>query len=90
MITVESVSTMSDEELVLSAQNGDRYAEETLTNRYKNFINYCSSKYYMSGMEKDDIIQEGLIGLYKATKSYDGEKQNSFKSFANMCIWSCK
>lgn len=85
MITVESVSSLSDEELVLSAQNGDSYAEETLINRYKNCVSYCSSKYYMSGMEKDDIFQEGMIGLYSAIKDYNREK-TTFKNFAMLCI----
>ena len=85
MITVESVSSLSDEELVLSAQNGDSYAEETLINRYKSCVSYCSSKYYMSGMEKDDIFQEGMIGLYGAIKDYDQGK-TSFKNFAILCI----
>ena len=85
MITVESVTFLTDEELVLSAQNGDSYAEEILINRYKNYVNYCSSKYYMSGMEKDDIFQEGMIGLYSAIKDYNQEK-TSFKNFAMLCI----
>lgn len=85
MITVESVSSLSDEELVLLAQNGDSYSEEILINRYKNCVNYCSSKYYMSGMEKDDIFQEGMIGLYSAIKDFKKEK-TSFKNFAILCI----
>ena len=85
MIIVESVNTLSDAELVLSAQNGDSYAEEALIKRYKNCVSYCSSKYYMSGMEKDDIFQEGMIGLYNAIKDYNSKK-TSFKNFAILCV----
>ena len=54
--------------------------------KYKNLVNLKVSKYFIIGAEKDDIIQEGLIGLYKAIQDYDAEKQSSFKSFANLCI----
>ena len=53
---------------------------------YKNLVNIKVSKYYMIGAEKEDIVQEGLIGLFKAIKSFQPQKQNSFKTFANMCI----
>lgn len=85
MITAESINSLSDEELVLSAKNGDSLAEEELINRYKSCVGYFSSKYYMSGMEKDDIFQEGMIGLYSAIKDYRHEK-TSFKKFAVLCI----
>lgn len=85
MITVESINSLSDEELVLSAKKGDSLAEEELINRYKSFVGYCSSKYYMSGMEKDDIFQEGMIGLYSAIKDFKQDK-TSFKNFAVLCI----
>lgn len=55
-------------------------------NKYNNIVNMKASKFFAIGVEKEDIIQEGMIGLYKATQSYNGNKQNSFKSFANMCI----
>lgn len=57
-----------------------------LLERYKELVNIKISKYFIIGAEKEDIFQEGIIGLYKAVKSYNGDKQNSFKSFANMCI----
>ena len=85
MMTVNSINFLSDEELVKSAQHGDSVAEETLINRYKNYVGYFSSKYYMSGMEKDDIFQEGMIGLYNAIKDYKIEEK-SFKNFAILCI----
>lgn len=77
---------MSDEGLVDIAKAGDKNALEYLINKYKELVNMKVSKYFIIGAEKEDIIQEGLIGLYKAVKSYSADKQNSFKTFANMCI----
>ena len=76
-----------DEELIKMIQNDNNtYALEHLMNIYKNLVNIKVSKYYMIGAEKEDIVQEGLIGLFKAIKSFQPQKQNSFKTFANMCI----
>lgn len=77
---------MSDEGLVDMAKSGDKNALEYLINKYKELVNMKVSKYFIIGAEKEDIVQEGLIGLYKAVKSYSPDKQNSFKTFANMCI----
>lgn len=77
---------MSDEGLVDIAKSGDKNALEYLINKYKELVNMKVSKYFIIGAEKEDIVQEGLIGLYKAVKSYSPDKQNSFKTFANMCI----
>ena len=77
---------MTDEELIKLAKKEDKTALESLIERYKETVNMKVSKYYINGAEKEDLIQEGLIGLFKAVKSYNGEKDNSFKSFANMCI----
>lgn len=76
----------SDEKLTTLANNGNQEALELLMKRYKELVNIKVNKYFIIGAEKDDIIQEGMIGLYKAIKCYNSEKQNSFKSFANMCI----
>jgi len=57
-----------------------------LIDKYKEIVNMKVSKYFMIGAEREDIVQEGLIGLYKAIKDFDNEKQNSFKTFANLCI----
>ncbi|MCL2859582.1 MAG: RNA polymerase sporulation sigma factor SigH [Oscillospiraceae bacterium] len=67
-------------------RNGNKDALDYLICKYKNFVNLKVSKYFIIGAEKDDIIQEGLIGLYKAIQDYDASKQSSFKSFANLCI----
>ena len=77
---------MADNKVVELVQAGDEGALNFIMNKYNNIVNMKASKFFAAGIEKDDIIQEGLIGLYKATQSYNGDKQNSFKSFANMCI----
>ncbi len=77
---------MTDEELITKIRANDKCALNFLMDRYKDVVNMKVSKYYISGAEKDDIVQEGLIGLYKAVKNFDKEKQNSFKTFANLCI----
>ena len=76
----------SDEDLIKRVKAGDNEALEFLLNKYKDIVNMKVSRYFIVGAEKDDIMQEGLIGLYKAIKNFDTEKQNSFKSFANLCV----
>lgn len=76
----------NDEDLLKLIGEGNNEALECLINRYKDIVNMKVSKYFIIGAEREDIYQEGLIGLYKAVKSYDSEKQNSFKTFANLCI----
>ncbi len=76
----------SDEELIQIIKAGDKDALDFLMTKYKEIVNMKVSKYFLIGAEKEDIIQEGLIGLFKAVQSYNPEKQNSFKTFANMCI----
>lgn len=75
-----------DEDLIDIIRSGDKYALEHLIDRYKSLVNMKVSKYYIIGAEREDIVQEGLIGLFKAIKSYKNDKENSFKNFANMCI----
>ncbi len=80
-----SYPNMTDEQLALSAQT-DENALEFLIEKYKNFVLSKSRPYFLIGADKDDLIQEGMIGLYKAIKDYDEEKNASFKTFANLCI----
>ena len=81
-----SYTNDSDEDLIKKVNAGDNEALEYLLNKYKDIVNMKVSRYFIVGAEKEDIIQEGLIGLYKAIKNFDAEKQNSFKSFANLCV----
>lgn len=84
--TNDKYSKLSDEEIIKIIKNGDKNALDFIINKYKDVVNIKVSKYFIVGAEKDDIIQEGLIGLYKAIKNFDSEKDNSFKTFANLCI----
>lgn len=77
---------MTDEELILRAQNGDEDALNTLLKNYKSLINQISRSYFLIGGDVEDIIQEGMIGLYKAIKNYTTKKNASFKTFATTCI----
>ena len=82
----ENYNNMSDEDLIEVIKSGDKNALDYLIEKYKELVNMKVGKYFMVGSEREDIIQEGLIGLYKAVKCYSPDKQNSFKTFANMCI----
>ena len=84
--TAFSLSNKTDEQITELAKKGDKDALEFLFKKYKDLVEMKVSKFFIIGAEREDIIQEGLIGLYKAIKSYNQEKESSFKSFANMCI----
>ncbi|MBE7073618.1 MAG: sigma-70 family RNA polymerase sigma factor [Clostridiales bacterium] len=77
---------MTDEELSLIAQQGDDEALNNLLHRYKSLVNKLSRRYFLLGGEMEDIVQEGMIGLYKAIKHYSPSKTASFKTFASICI----
>lgn len=77
---------ITDEELLKRIKMNDKTALNYLINRYKDVVSMKVSKYYLNGAEKEDIEQEGFIGLYKAIRDFDFQKQNSFKTFANLCI----
>lgn len=77
----------SDEQIVeLIINDNNQKALSYLCDKYKKLVNMKVGKYFMIGAEKEDIVQEGMIGLFKAIKSFKLDKNNSFKSFANMCI----
>ena len=83
----EKYTKMTDENLLNEiTQNQNNVALDCLINRYKDVVGMKANKFFMVGSEKDDMLQEGYIGLYKAVKSFDKEKQNSFKTFAGLCI----
>lgn len=78
---------MTDETLLQEAnQNQNEKALDCLIDRYKDIVSIKANKFFMVGSEKEDMLQEGYIGLYKAVKSYNSSKQNSFKTFAGLCI----
>ena len=81
-----SVAQQDEYEMVLKASNGDIIALEHIINKYKNFVKAKAKSYFLVGADKEDIIQEGMIGLYKAIRNFDGSKTNSFKCFAEICI----
>ena len=75
-----------DEDLVLSARAGEVEAVEYLMNKYKNFVRAKARSYFLVGADREDIIQEGMIGLYKAIRDYRSDKLSSFRAFAELCI----
>ena len=77
---------MEDRELILKYRVGDDYALEVLLKQNKPLINQIARKYFLIGAEIDDLIQEGMIGLYRAVTTFDATKENSFKSYAKVCI----
>ena len=78
--------TRTDEELALLAQQGDDAALEYLLNKYKNFVRSKARSYFLIGADHEDIVQEGMIGLYKAILDFKPEKLSSFRAFAELCI----
>lgn len=75
-----------DEELVQMAQKGDDAAQEYLLDKYKSLVRAKSRAYFLIGADSEDIIQEGMIGLYKAVRDFNREKNASFRSFAELCV----
>ncbi|GIP19504.1 RNA polymerase factor sigma-70 [Paenibacillus montaniterrae] len=76
----------TDEEIVEAVREGDSIALEFLINKYKNFVRAKARSYFLIGADREDIVQEGMIGLYKAIRDYKGDKLSSFKAFAELCI----
>ena len=76
----------NDRNSIIKIRNGDSTELDNLIQKYQNFVYKKSTPYFLAGAEKEDIVQEGMIGLYKAIKSYDLEKDITFKYFADLCI----
>lgn len=72
--------------LIVAAQQGDEAASSALVARYRGFVRCKARSYFLAGADRDDVIQEGMIGLYKAIRDYDPSRQASFRSFAELCI----
>lgn len=78
--------TMSDEEILLCIKREDTVALDYILEKYKNLVRHKARTLYLIGADKEDLIQEGMIGLYKAVRDFDASKQASFFTFANLCI----
>jgi len=76
----------TDEQIVDMSHNGDSAAEEFLLDKYKNFVRSKARSYFLVGADHEDIVQEGMIGLYKAIRDYRPDKLSSFRAFAELCI----
>ena len=72
--------------MVVRARNGDQAALDTLIRRYTGFVRLKASSYFLAGGDPEDLIQEGLIGLYKAVRDFRHDKETSFRSFAELCV----
>ena len=76
----------TDEQVVALAQQGDAVAVEYLLGKYKNFVRSKARSYFLIGADHEDIVQEGMIGLFKAIRDYQPERLSSFRAFAELCI----
>ena len=86
MYTKSDFEAMTDEQVVELAQETDGAALEYLLNKYKNFVRTKARSYFLIGADHEDIVQEGMIGLYKSIRDYKEEKLSSFRAFAELCI----
>lgn len=77
---------LEDLQLVVRARNGDEKALDALIRRYTGFVRLKASSYFLAGGDAEDLIQEGLIGLYKAVRDFRHDKETSFRSFAELCV----
>ena len=77
---------LADLQLVVRARNGDQQALDAIIRRYTGFVRLKASSYFLAGGDSEDLIQEGLIGLYKAVRDFRHDKETSFRSFAELCV----
>jgi RNA polymerase sporulation-specific sigma factor len=77
---------LEDLQLVVKARNGDAQALDHLIRRYTGFVRLKASSYFLAGGDSEDLVQEGLIGLYKAVRDFRSDKETSFRSFAELCV----
>jgi len=83
---LDSLELLIDEDVVEDARNGDAKAQEYLIKKYKNFVRAKARSYFLIGADREDIIQEGMIGLFKAIRDFRSDKLSSFRAFAELCI----
>lgn len=77
---------VDDKFLIALAKNGDRRAHDQIVRRYYGFVRMKASSYFLVGGDHDDLIQEGLVGLYKAVRDFRPDRESSFRNFAELCI----
>ena len=82
----EELGALEDNELVERTQHGDERCLEVLLGRYRNFARSKARSYFLAGSEKEDVVQEGMIGLYKAIRDFDLSQDTPFRAFAELCI----
>ncbi len=85
-ISNNKYENISDEDLISKIRLGDLEAQNYLLEKYRSLVSVKANRFFLIGAESDDMLQEGMIGLFKAIQSFDLEKNNSFKTFANLCI----
>ena len=85
-LALERYAAMQDEELVRLAQDGDGEALVFLLDKYKNFVRTRARSYFLIGADHEDIVQEGMIGLYKAIRDFNPERLSTFRAFAELCV----
>ncbi len=82
----DKLKKLSDEELVQLAESGDEVAEEYIIRKYKDVVRSKAHLYFMVGADSEDIVQEGMIGIFKAIRGFNKDKETSFRTFAEICI----
>ncbi|TMN22364.1 RNA polymerase sporulation sigma factor SigH [Lentibacillus cibarius] len=82
----ESLEILEDDEIIRLIHRGNSQALDFLIHKYINFVRAKARTYFIIGADKEDIVQEGMIGLYKAIRDFDGDKLSSFKAFAELCV----
>ena len=83
---IHTLHILTDEQLVKMAQEGSETAEEILIEKYKSLVKNKAKTYYIAGADNEDVVQEGMIGIFKAIRSYDANKEAAFKTYADICI----
>jgi len=85
-LTIENLLILTDEQLAAMAKEGSETAEEILIDKYKGLAKIKAKAYFIAGGDQEDVVQEGMIGLMKAVRNFDPEREASFKTFASTCI----
>ena len=85
-MAIENLLILTDEQLVLIAREGSETAEEILIEKYKGLVRARAKAYFIAGAEAEDVVQEGMIGLMKAIRSFDPDREAGFRTYAGTCI----